>query len=217
MKELKAILAGYDKKIDDMRFRHPAFDLVYNWIIWLLIIALVIGCIGWAIDVRTELRAEALTATAMAEYHAEQDNLERARMEEMAAAQASETAIMASEAEWIAKLFYGINRFVTVYNYNEIDLLTYARCVFNRVENQKYSGTVNEVVNQDDQWTGYFENNPVLKNYYTIALKAVEEWHNESVKPCSNEFLWAELTPNGIWLKDDFKADGYKLRWRYGM
>lgn len=214
---MKEILASYQRNIDDMNFRHPLFNLVYNWIIWALIIALAISCVGWALDARTEHRAAALTATALAEYQAEQENLERARMEEMAAAQASETAVIASEAEWIARLFYGIDRFVTKYNYNEIDLLTYARCVFNRVENQKYSGTVNEVVNQDDQWTGYFENNPVLKNYYTIALKAVEEWHNESIKPCSNEFLWAELTPNGIWLKDDFKADGYKLRWRYGM
>ena len=214
---MKSVFKKRAKEINDMRVRHPWFDLVYTWVLVILIISLGMGCIGWAMDVRTERRAAALTATAMAEYQAEQSAAETARMEEMAAAQASETAIMTSEAEWIAKLFYGIDRFVNVYNYNETDLLTYARCVFNRVESEKYFNTVEQVVNQEDQWTGYFDNLPVLKNYYRIALKAVEEWHSETIKPCSTEYLWAELTPNGIWLKDDFKADGYKLRWRYGM
>lgn len=214
---MKEILAGYQKKIDDMNFRHPWFNLVYNWIIWALIVALGLSCIGWAMDARTERRAAALTATAMAEYQAEQNAAETARLEEMAAAQASETAIITAEAELIARLYYGIDRFIDKYNYSETDLLTYARCVFNRVESDRYANTVEEVVNQYSQWTGYYDNNPVLKTYYNIALKAVEEWHSETIKPCSPEYLWAELTPNGIWLKDDFKADGYKLRWRYGM
>jgi hypothetical protein len=212
---MSEILRKHREEVDDMCFRHPWFNLVYNWIIWALVIALGISCMAWAYDVRAERRAASLTATALAEYQAEQNAAETARMEELAAAQASETAVITREAEMIAKLYFGIDRFIEKYDYSEADLFTYARCVFNRVENEKYSDTLEDVINQADQWTGYFENNPILKGYYNTALKAVEEWHSESIKPVSNEYLWAELTPNGIYLKNDFHADGYAIRQRY--
>ena len=197
--------------------RHYWFNLIYNWIVGLLIVALVLSCIGWAMEARTDRKAAALTATAMADWQAEQDALETARMEELAVMQTSEMAMMAQEANEIAKLFYGIDRFVDKYHYSETDLMTYARCVFNRVDSDIYADTVSEVASQNNQWTGYYDNNPVIKQYYTVALKAVEEWHAETIKPCSVDYLWAELTPNGIYLKNDFNANGYAIRWRYGQ
>lgn len=212
---MQKVLKSYRTEVETMCFRHPWFNLVYNWIIWCLIIALAVACIGWAMDIRTERRAAALTATAMADWQAERNAEETARMEEMAAIQSSETAIIRSEAEYVAKLFYGIDRFVNKYNYTEKNLMTYARCVFNRVESSAFPNTVSEVISQENQWTGYYDNNPIIKYYYEVALKAVEEWHYESFKPCTIDFLWAEIMPEGIFLKNDFHANAYQPRWKH--
>lgn len=192
-----------------LTFRYPWFNVAYNWIIAALIVVLTVALISWSLDIRTERRAAALTATAMADYEAGQ----KAELEAIAAA---EDTIMQKESESLARIFYGISKFQDKYGYDDKDFFTLARCVFNRVENGHYSSDLAEVVNQKDQWVGYFENNPVLAEYYDLAYKAVQEWHNETIKPISNDFVYAELTPNGIWLKNDFHADGYARRWRYG-
>ena len=213
VKEEKTI---WSKMMDELRkeesnlnFRYPWFNVVYNWVIAVLIVILAISLISWGLNVKTERKAEALTAIAMADYEATQ----KAELEAIAAA---EDTIMQKESESLARIFYGISKFQDKYGYDDKDFFTLARCVFNRVENDHYASDLAEVVNQKDQWVGYFENNPVLSEYYDLAYKAVQEWHQESIKPISNDFVYAELTPNGVFLKNDFHADGYARRWRYG-
>lgn len=201
----------------DMLFRHPWFDFTYNWLLVILIFSLFCSFAWWGVNIHIRKNAAALTATAMADYQAEQDALELARQQELAAIAASEESIMKNEASDISKVLYGVKNFIEKYHYSETDLMTLARCVMNRVENKSYSSDIHEVVNQKDQWVGYYENNPVIDQYYKIAYKAVEEWHHEETKPITNDFVFAELTPNGIWLKNDFNANGYARRWRYGQ
>lgn len=208
-KSMCEVFEAQRKEESVLTFRYPWFNVVYNWVIAALIIILTIGLISWSLDIKTERRAAALTATAMADYEAGQ----KAELEAIAAAK---DTIMQKESEALARIFYGISKFQDKYGYDDKDFFTLARCVFNRVENSHYSSDLEEVVNQKDQWVGYFENNPVLAEYYDLAYKAVQEWHNETIKPISNDFVYAELTPNGIWLKNDFHADGYARRWRYG-
>lgn len=194
----------------DLNFRHPWFNVVYNYLIAGCMICLVISLVIWGLNVRTENRAAAMTASALASWQADQDAKETAAAKELAAIQASEEFVIKQEAEAVAKAFYGIHLFIDKYRYDEDDLITYARCMFNRADK---SNDLISVVTAKDQFTGYRDDNPVLAEYYNLAFKLVDEWHHETIKPCDTAFQFAELTSAGIYLKQDLHADGYARRW----
>lgn len=212
---ISEILAERSKQEEYMNFRHPHFNDVYLFVVKLLVIALCASLFWWSVDVYIRHSADKQTATAMAAYQEAQEAQETARLQELALAAQSEEEIQKQMATALAKLFYGASRFEDKYGYDSADFMTLARCVFNRVENKAYSGDFYEVLNQENQWIGFYDNNPVLEKYFNLALKAISEWQCETVKPISNDFLWAEFTPQGIYLKNDFNADGYAIRWRY--
>ena len=195
----------------DMCFRHPWFNMFYNWMIAALLVALCVSFIAWGLDIRTRHKAEEMTAQALASWQADQDAERFAQEEQLRAIQESQEYIMEQEATAVAKAFYGINKFVEFYGYGEKDLETYARCMFNRAE---ASGDLIAEISKPEQFTGYNDGNQVVANYKQLALKLVEEWHNETVKPCDTSFVFAELTPDGIWLKQQLHADGYARRWQ---
>ena len=197
----------------NMNFRHPWFNMTYNYLIAAVAVCLIISLTAWGISIRKEHRDAELLATARASWDAERQAEADAKAAELAAYEASEEMVCKKYAEALSKVFFGAKRFQDKYKYTADDFRTLARCVFNRVENKAYSDNLLEVVNQKDQWVGYYETNPVLDEYYQIALAAVKEWRAEETKPVSNDYLWAEFTPNGIWLKNDFNADGYARRW----
>jgi len=194
----------------DLCFRHPWFNMIYNYLIAGCMIALVVSLVIWGVNVHTENKAAEMTATALASWQADQDAQRTAEAEELAALKASEDYVMKQEAEAVAKAFYGIHLFIDKYRYDEDDLVTYARCMFNRADKSK---DLIGVVTAKDQFTGYRDDNPVLSEYYNLALKLVEEWHHETIKPCDVSFQFAELTSAGIYLKQDLHADGYARRW----
>jgi len=187
----------------EMCFRHPWFNLFYNWLVAVLVLALFGSFVWWGLQISAERKAEQMTATALAAWHEEQQA-------EDEAIRSSQEYIMDQEAQAVAKAFYGIDRFVEKYHYNEADLATYARCMFNRAENED----LEKVVRLKDQFAGYDDNNPVLLEYYNLALRLVREWHSETVKPCDVAYQFAELTPDGIFLKKDIHADAYQRRWK---
>ena len=165
-------------------------------------------------NTRMELEQE-FTAVYEERYRARIEELENQRTgQQLLTGDASRQAAWKAEAEYGARLLYGIRNFVDKYGYTERDLNTLLRCVFNRVENAKYPSSVQEVIRQKDQWIGYSDTNPVIDGYYRIALAAVEAWHEESTKPCSNDYEWAEFREDGIWLRNKYEADGYQIRWR---
>ncbi len=190
-------------------FRHPYFNLMYNWLIGILIIVLFGSFVWWGLDIRSRHMADEMLATTLAAMDAEHAEMIAAAEAEEAALKASQEYIQDQEAQAVAKAFYGIRLFVEKYHYSESDLSTYARCMFNRAEN----ADLTEVVRLKDQFVGFADNNPVLADDYNLALKLVKEWHEETIKPCDTSYQWAELTPNGIYLRNEFKADGYARRW----
>lgn len=207
------ILNDYFKKQAEneivLCFRHPWFNLAYNWLILALVVMLFGGFVWWGMQIHTQRMADEMLETALAAMDAEHAEMMAAAEAQEAELKASQEYIMEQEATAVAKAFYGINRFVEKYNYSSDDLATYARCMFNRAE----KADLQEVVAVDGQFTGYSDDNPVLAEYYNLALRLVREWHEETVKPCDVSFQFAELTPNGIYLRNQFKADGYARRW----
>lgn len=210
----KAVLDEYEEKEHLLQWRYPWFNVVYNYVIVMLLIGLFISFGIWGVDVHIQRESESAAATALASYQAE----ERAKADEIAHQhklyEQSEKVVTQKMATELAKLFFGADKFREKYNYSDADFRTLARCVFNRVENPGYSNDIYDVINQKDQWVGYYDTNPVLDEYFNLALTSIREWRSETVKPVSNDYLWAEFTPNGIFLKNDFRADGYARRWR---
>lgn len=195
----------------DMCFRHPWFNVFYNYLVAVCVLALFASFIWWGIDIHTRRQAEAMTAQALASWQADQDAERAAREEELAAIHASQEYVMQQEATAVAKAFYGIRLFRDKYHYTSSDFETYARCMFNRAES---SGDLVAVISKPDQFVGYSDSNTVLKEDYDLALRLVREWHEEEQKPVDVSYQFAELTPDGIWLKQELHADGYARRWQ---
>ena len=209
---LKDVFEAQREEEQLLTWRFPWFNVVYNYIVAGVVFALIVSLTVWGLNVRTERKAEAMTAQAMAAWQSEQDAALEAEAAELAAVRTSQEYAMEQEATALAKAFYGIRLFVDKYHYSEADYRTYARCIFNRTE--KGSGDLVSVVSTPEQFVGYYDNNPVLAEDYDLAMRFVKEWHEESIKPCDISYQFAELTPNGIWLKADLHADGYARRWR---
>lgn len=208
---LKELTDGYLEQERQLEHKYPWAEIIYNWTLFVAAVGLVISLFCWGVDILITRRAEAQTAAFTAAYEAEQKAAAEAKAMELAAQQKSEEAIMEREATEIAKAFYGIRNFVDKYHYTADDLKTYARCVFNRVDAGVNS--LEAVIGQKDQFLGYAETNPVLQEFYDVAIEAVEEWHSETVKPCDSSYRFAELKDRGIFLVNEYGADGYVQRW----
>ena len=209
---MKEILALYQKQEDEMNFRHPWFNMFYNYLVAVCVVALFISFIWWGIGIHTRKQAEAMTAQLLAQMDEEQSRMIKAAEEEQAALLASEEHIMTEEAKVIAKAFYGIRNFVDKYGYTATDFETYARCIFNRADATGES--IEAVVSKKDQFLGYSSGNQLVKEYYDLAIRFVDEWHHEEVKPCDIRYQFALLDDDGIWLVKNFNADGKERRWQ---
>ena len=215
LETLKEVIREHDKKTHDLSEKYTLHVILYRWVAALTMVAVIIGLISWGLDIRTERKAEARTAAALEEFMAEIQAEKDAEAQADFAEKQSEEYIVNQIANELAKVFYGIRNFQDKYGYTEKDFMTLARCIFNRVENSAYSDDIFEVIKQESQWVGYYSNNPIAEPYKTMALNAVREWRAEESKPVTNDFVFAELTPAGIYLKNDFHADGYARRWQY--
>ena len=235
---LMEVFNDCEKREKAIAERFPCVNLFYNWLIGIIVIALFVSFGIWGMQISTDRKAAALAATAMAEYQADQNALEQERLRAVVAQQQSEEHIVDEMANALAKVFYGVKNFEEKYRYQESDFETLARCVFNRVENktfavaQKAEAVANgeieldengkplderdyiyAIISHEDQWVGYYSNNPVLDKYQKLAAKFIKAWRAEETKPISNDYLWAEFTPNGIFLKNDYHAGAYAHRY----
>ena len=212
---LAQVLEEQNKQEKELSEKYPLFNLFYNWLAVALIIALTIGFISWGVQVRNEKKVNTLVATAMADYQAEQKAIADQEAEAQRLEAQSEVVVQKKIAEKLALIYQGADKFVDKYGYSERDFKTLGRCIFNRVENKAYSGDIFEVIDQPDQWVGYYGQSAApMDKYYQMALRHVKEWREETTKPCSNDYLWAEYTPKGIFLKDTYNAGPYDPRWR---
>ena len=199
---LREIFREQKEQEEVLMFRNPSFSFWYNWLIAVTVLALFVSFAIWGIDIHTKRTAEKMTATALASWQSEQV------VQDESAATSQEYVINA-EATAMAKAFYGIDRFIEKYHYTEDDLVTYARCMFNRAEN----ADLVSVIAKPEQFTGYSDGNQVIAQYKQLAERLIREWHEETVRPCDTAYIFAELTPEGIFLKKDLHADGYARRW----
>jgi len=199
---LRDIFREQREREEELMFRNPSFAFWYNWLIFLLIVALFVSFFLWGIDSWINYKATEMTNKAYAAWEEEQ-----AVQDEQAVS--SQEYLIEQESIAMAKAFYGIDRFVEKYHYNEADLATYARCMFNRAD----SDDLIQVISSPNQFTGYSDGNQVIADYKQLAERLIRAWHEETVRPCDTAYIFAELTPDGIFLKKDFHAGPYDRRW----
>ena len=208
---MEEILAKHKQMEDEMNFRHPWFNMFYNYVVAVCVFLLCASFWWWGMDIHTNRIAE----TKLAETLAAMDEENR---QMIAAAEAEEKALKASKEETLkraatagAKALYPLDNFITKYHYSESDLITYLRSGWNR--HILTGKPIEEVFAEPEQYLGYADNNPVLTEYYNLCYKCFSEWEDEVTNPCDPSFQWAELTENGIYLKNQFNADGYQRRY----
>ena len=213
METLHRVIEARAERERELTFRHPMVPVIVNWAVVFMAIALVISLVVWGIDATIRHRASEMTAQAMADREQQEQAEQQAEQERLKALAQTKEATIKSQATDCAKALYGINKFIDKYHYTENDLRTYLRCAFNRVDARGIP--LDEVLYEKDQFLACNQSNPVLTDFYDIAKAAVTDWHNEESKPCDLSYQFAELTPNGIYLKADLHADGYARRWWY--
>lgn len=186
-----------------MRKNLPTLISVVVLVAWS---AAVWGVASWHSRVKTEERMAAVYAQELQDYKDEQE-----RLAEVAAAENPYTKQLNAEAESLARVLYGVK------DNDESDLKTYCWCVFNRVDNNSYPSTLEDVIAQPGQWMRYDETNPILEDLYQIAREQLDEWHLNSHRPCSSDYVFMNWSATDICLRDNFYEGSGTHYWRWGQ
>lgn len=192
-----------------LTWRYPWFNMMFNYFYLFLIILLAASLIWWSGIVRKEQKdAEA------------QENRNRAYAAELAQAEEQKQKelddMIGRWSEAGAKMLFGIRRFVEKYGYTERDLETYLRCAWNRYLFYGKLTDLDVLIFTPDQFLACYKTNP-SDQYEAFCRKLFMEWYAEDaegVLSCDPSYIYAELTPKGIYLTNEYGADGYAIRWR---
>ena len=107
------------------------------------------------------------------------------------------------EAKTIAKILYPMR------NNKANGLRSAVWCVLNRVDNplDMYPDDVYSVCSQKLAFMGWSDENPVIENLYSIALKELRVWHN-GIRPMGTEFVILYWDSREIILRDQIQEHG---------
>lgn len=214
---LKESLREINEEIHALEVKYPKIVKNYPKFIAVLLAILLVALTVCGFQNFIENKANAYAAEALAEYQHEQEIVEQQKLEALTAERNSEQAKRNRDIECLARVLSGIDSFVENYGYSEGDLLTYGECVINRVINTRngFPNSIEEVVKQEGQWTGYSETVMVQSKYRDIATIIVNNYYDGAPRPCSADYCWAELRREGIWLKNEYGEGNYYKTWRY--
>lgn len=192
-----------------LTWRYPWFNMAYNYF-WLFIAVLLAASLIWwsGIERKEQKDAEA------------QENRNRAYAAELAQAEEQKQKelddMIGRWSEAGAKMLFGIRRFVEKYGYTERDLETYLRCAWNRYLFYGKLTDLDVLIFTPNQFLACYKTNP-SDQYEAFCRKLFMEWYAEDaegVLSCDPSYIYAELTPKGIYLTNEYGADGYAIRWR---
>ena len=195
------------KGMDFKTFARHNTDLVFKAIlIPLYLLATLALCLIVKHNTKVKMEEDFAVRLTAARIQTEQETAERLRQELGYYSAQSEAAVMDREAEDIARVLYGMQ-----YN-SDAGLKSAVWCVLNRVDNRLYPDTVQGVCEQEQQWVGYYDTNPVLSNLKELALEQVKVWHS-GVRPMGSNFVYLEWSPKEIVLRDNYNNVGVVHKW----
>lgn len=201
---IRTAVGKYIAKIKDNRKAMWTLTILLRWSLFVLAV------VAYTIAVSRYAQNKALET-----YQGwfEQYKIEQAEEAERLAMEAYETdpytIQLNAEADSLARVLYGVK------DNDENDLKTYCWCVFNRVDNPSYPDTLEDVIAQPSQWMRYDPTNPILESLYQIAREQLDEWHTNTHRPVSNEYVFMNWSRNDICLRDNFYEGSGTHYWRY--
>ena len=117
---------------------------------------------------------------------------------------------MQQEAEFIARVLYG-----TAKNNSDRDKRTVVWCILNRVDHPNYPNTVKAVCEQESQWMGYSNSNPIMEDLYELALTEVKVWHS-NYRPVMPDYIYMSWSSKEIVLRDTYGKTNATRYWQAG-
>lgn len=189
--------------------RHPRIQKIWMRSLGALVLAFILSVIFFTVKDCVEARAHAMEIKA-------QETIAREKQRDIQAQQNAEMERRERETILLAKLIGGLKGFVENYGYTSDDLITYAECPLNRVQNPWFTcSTIEEALMQPGQWVGFSENNEVTQDNYVIARWVITDFYTNPFRIVSNEYCWAELNKDGCYLKKEVELNPYSRTWRY--
>lgn len=118
--------------------------------------------------------------------------------------------LLRQEGEYLARMLYG-----TALNHDERDQRTAIWCALNRVDSPGFPGSVKEVCQQESQWIGYSDDNPMLTNLYNLAIEELTTWHN-NYRPVNKDYVYMSWSSKEIKLRDTYEKNNNTRYWQAG-
>ena len=164
--------------------------------------------------VKYENRIEELTASHEEELSSLREELQESYASQLAEVEqyyeyGGDVTQIEREAEFIAKVIYGTAR-----NHADSDRKAVVWCILNRVEHHSHPDTVETVCEQPKQWMGYSSDNPVLDDFYNLALNELKTWYSGGHRPMSNDYIYLSWSSKEILLRDTFEENRNTNYWR---
>lgn len=169
--------------------------------------------VGLALVAYTIAVSNAATRRALTTYEGWLEEYKAEQAEIAAAAVAADPYQLQldAEAEQVARVLYGVK------DNSTDDLKTYCWCIFNRVENKAFPDTLEDVIAQPKQWMRYDPTNPILEPLFQLAREQVDDWHSNTHRPVSADYVFMSWSKSDICLRDVFAEGSGTHYWRWGQ
>ena len=204
-------MGKYQKKVNRS-------NKIIKVVIYILILSLAVTITAISQRAKHEKKIEEINAKHEEEMDALRDELYGNYVSQMAELEqyyeyGGDVTEIEREAECIAKVMYGYG--IASNHSNSIsDNKAIAWCAINRTEHYAYPDSIAEVCEQPKQWMGYSSDNPVLTEYYDLALEELKTWHNGGHRPMSNDYIYLSWSSKEIILRDTFEENKSTKYWR---
>ena len=153
-----------------------------------------------AADRRAGVQTVTVAETAPAAEPAEENT--------QAQAEAIAEAAARREAEYMARVLYGMARYRSREAQEAI-----CWCILNRVESSLFPNSVEEVCAQDKQWMGYSGKNPVTQDLYDVAMEVLTTWKERGIRPMPQDYLYLSWSETEIVLRTSFNETARTHYW----
>ena len=117
--------------------------------------------------------------------------------------------LLKQEGEFLARMLYAYR------NNSERDQRTAIWCALNRVDSPGFPNSVKEVCQQESQWMGYSDDNPILNDLYNLAIEELTTWHN-NYRPVNKDYIYMSWSSKEIKLRDTYEKNDNTRYWQAG-
>ena len=183
-------------------------------VLFLFLLVFLGAVVAARVSLAHDQRIEAAQIAAAEEMRLDLQRQEAVRASTLAAerARAAEAAAAArSDREAVARVLYG-----TALHHSEDAQRAVCWCIINRVESSLYPDSIIGVCEQDSQWMGFSDENPVISGLYEIADEVITAWESGEYRPMSPDYLFLSWTSTEIVLRTSFNETAGTHYWRAG-